>query len=271
MNSKNEKTLPLGLQMLGPALMVLGVMLPWGAFPEAQGLDRWGLVVLLVGVPALLLPWAARETVAAHRILAGLALIAAIGALGGWMAAWQTISAAIPDPVTRVGKGPLFTLAGVALTWATLPGPLRGWHRVLAVGGGFGLMLAIAMLMSAWLSAEKEASAAMGGAALAPVRTPWIMIEVRPSSETPAMRRVEQEQPSPAMPTATPLPFSYSGSETGPEPGGFSSPEPAMATPEDKALETPSPLPPTLAPTATVPPLSPPSPSPTPPPSPLSP
>jgi len=256
-SKKDEQTLPPGLQMLGPALMLLGVMLPWGASPEAQGLDRWGLMVLLVGVPALLLPWAARETVRAHWVLASLALIAAIGALGGWIAAWRAIPAGIPDPMTRVGKGPLFTLAGAALTWATLPGPLRGWHRALMAGGGFSLMLAIAVAMSAWLSAEKEVSAAMGGATLAPVKTPWIIIEVRSSPEAPGIRGMEQ--PLPAMPTPTPQPFPY---ETGPEPGGFSSPEFPTATPWGEDLEPPSPTP---APAATVPPL----PSPTPPPSPL--
>ncbi|MDW8065852.1 hypothetical protein [Thermoflexus sp.] len=263
MNSKDEKTLPLGLQMLGPGLMVLGVMLPWGASPEAQGLDRWGFMVLLVGVPALLLPWAARETVMAHRVLGGLALIAAIGALGGWMAAWQAIPADIPDPATRVGKGPLFTLAGAALTWATLPGPLRGWHRALAAGGGFGLMLAIAVGMSAWLSAEKETAAAMGSPVPARMGTPWIIIEVHPSPETSTMRRMEQ--PSLAMPTSTPPPFPQG---TSLEPGGLSPRGLPTATPWGEGPESSLPTP---APTATVLPPHSPLPTPTPPSSPLNP
>lgn len=243
--------------MLGPALMLFGVMLPWGASPDVPGLDRWGLLVLLVGVFALLLPWAARETVVAHRILAGLALIAAIGALGGWIAAWQAVPADLPDPMTRVGKGPLFTLAGVALTWATLPGPLRSWQRALAAGGGFGLMLAIALAMSARLSAEKAASAAMEGALLAPGGTPWMILEVRSSSEASTMRSMEPSLPP--VPTPSPQPAPY---ETGPQLGGFRLPEFPTATPWGEGVESPWPTP---GPATTVPPFHSPLPSPTPP------
>ncbi len=263
-NSKDEKDLPIAVQMLGPALMLLGVVLPWGASPEARGLDPWGLLVLLVGIPALLLPWAAREAVVAYRALAGLALIAAIGALGEWIVAWQAIPADIPDPALRMGKGPLFTLAGAALTWATLPGPLRGWQRALVAGGGFGLMLAIAMAVSVWLSTEKEASAAMESGIQAPMRTPWIIIEVRPSSQTPVMQNTEHLSPAAPTPTSRPSPSPGAGSE----PGGFGLPEPPTATPRGEGLE---PAPPTPAPTATVPPLHSPLPSPTPPQSPVNP
>jgi len=271
------KTVPPGLQMLGPALMVLGVMLPWGASPETGGLDRWGLMVLLVGIPALLLPWAARETAAAPWALAGLALIGAIGALGGWIAAWQAVPPEVSDPLSRVGKGPLFTLAGAVLTWATLPGLERAWHRALVAGGGFGFMLAVAMGISAGISTQRAASAAMGGMAPAPMGTPWIVIEVRPPLETPGTRPAQPGPGSP--PSATPSPGALEG--TSPAVGG---PGPLAALPtatpmgEGRASPTPSSggegpgsSIPTPAPTATVPPLRSPLPSPTPPPSPLSP
>lgn len=264
MGSKEEKSLPPGVQMLGPALILLGAMLPWGVSPETRGLDSWGVLVLLVGVPALLLPWAAGETVGAYRVLAGLALIAAIGAIGEWVVAWRAISPDIPNPAAHVGKGPLFTLAGVALTWATLPGPLKGWHRALAAGGGFGLMLALAMAMSVWLSIGKEASAAIDRAAPAPVGTPWIIIEVRPSSPTPTMPGREQLPPAAPTPTSRVSPSQGTGSEPGP----FGPLELPTATPWSGGSEYRAPTP---APTATVPLPRSPLPSPTPPSSPVNP
>ncbi len=264
--------MPLGLRMLGPALIVLGVMLPWGASSEAQGLDRWGLMVLLVGVPALLLPWAARETVAAHRILAGLALVAAAGALGEWITAWQAVPTDIPDPAVRVGKGPLFTLAGVVLTWATLPGPLKGWHRALVAGGGFGVLLAMALGISAWLSTQRGALAAMGNGAPAFTGTPWMVIEVRSASGTPTIRATEPSLP--VMPTPTSQPPAPVASS--PEPSRPGSQALPTATPWGATLPAPTPGgedlgSPWPAPTATVPPLYSPLPTPTPPLSPLSP
>ncbi len=250
--------------MLGPVLILLGAMLPWGISPETRGLDPWGLLVLLVGVPALLLPWVACETGGAYRILAGLALIAAIGAIGEWIVAWRTISPDIPNPAVHVGKGPLFTLAGAALTWATLPGPLKGWHRALVAGGGFGLMLALAMAMSVWLSIEKEASAAIDRAAPAPVGTPWIIIEVRPSSPPPTIPGGEQRPPASPTPTSRVSP----SQGTGPEPGRFGPLELPTATPWSGGSESMAPPP---VPTATVPLLRSPLPSPTPPSSPVNP
>ncbi|MCS7250960.1 MAG: hypothetical protein RMK32_04905 [Anaerolineae bacterium] len=269
MNPKDETMLPYELQMLGPALMVLGVMLPWGASPEAQGLDHWGLIALLAGIPALFMPWAARETIVAHRILAALALITATAALGGWIAAWQAIPVDVLNPVTRIGKGPLFTLAGAVLTWATLPGPLKSWHRALAAGGGFGLMLAIVLGISAWLSMQKEAAAAMGSTAAPPMGTPWIIIQVHSPTEKPSRS------------TLTPTP--PLSSERANSHDGFSPQKLATATPSEAGLELPAltrvPSPiretksptPTPTPTATTPPLDPASPSPTAPPSPLNP
>ncbi len=214
--------------MLGPGLMVLGVMLPWGVSSEAHGLNGWGLLVLLIGIPALLLPWAARETTAAYPILAGLAVIAAVGALGGWITAWRAVPPDIPDPMRWVGKGPLFTLAGAALTWATLPGSLKGWQRALVAGGGFGLMFGIAVGVLAWLSMGKGASAAMGGAISAPTGTPWIVIEVRPLQTTPAMSGAER--PLSSTPSPTFPPFSSMGS--GPESSGTGVAEGPTITPQ---------------------------------------
>lgn len=230
-SSMNERSLPLGLQMLGPGLMVLGVMLPWGVSSEAHGLNGWGLLVLLIGIPALLLPWAARETAVAYPILAGLAVIAAVGALGGWITAWQAVPPDTPDPMQWVGKGPLFTLAGAALTWATLPGPLKGWQRALMAGGSFGLMFGIAIGGVAWLSMGKEASAAMAGPISASTETPWIVIEIRPRQTTPAMREAEQPLPSTPSPTFPP----FSSMESGAEPGGTGAAEGPTATPQMEA------------------------------------
>lgn len=260
--SMNERSLPLGLQMLGPGLIVLGVMLPWGVSSEAYGLNGWGLLVLLIGVPALLLPWAARETTAAYPILAGLTVIAAVGALGGWITAWQAVPPDVSGPMQWVGKGPLFTLAGAALTWATLPGPLKGWQRALVAGGGFGLMFGIAIGAPAWLSMGKGASAAMGGAISAPTGTPWIVIEIRLPQTTPAISGAEQPLPSTPSPTF-PL-FSSMGS--GPEPSGTGVAEGPTTTPQMEAPtaapRTQDVKPPTPSPTVRSPISPPPTPNP---------
>lgn len=262
------KSLPLGLQMLGPALIVLSVMLPWGASPEARGLDLWGLLVLLVGIPALWLPWAAREHPRVVPVLAGLAGIAMVGAFGGWISAWRSIPPEVPDPLLQIGKGPLFTMAGVAMTWATLP-PLKGWQRVLAAGGIFGLSLGLAFGVSAGLSTAKQAAAFAEERLPAATRTPWIVIEVHPSS---GFATAETEPPFPSVPTPTSPGFS--SSEGRAEGEGGSPQGLPTATPEGGAAGAPSPtpvpstsVPPTIPPTAT-PPLSP-APTPTAPSSPL--
>ncbi|MFN3929226.1 MAG: hypothetical protein ACK4OK_06290 [Thermoflexus sp.] len=259
----NERSLPLGLQMLGPGLMVLGVMLPWGISSEAHGLNGWGLLVLLIGIPTLLLPWAARETATARPILAGLTVIAAVGALGGWITAWHAVPPDVPDPMRWVGKGPLFTLAGAALTWATLPESLKGWQRALVAGGGFGLMFGIAMGAPAWIAIEgKGASAAMGGAISAPTGTPWIVIEVRPLQTTPAISGAEQPLPFTPSPTFPP----FSSMESGPEPGGAGVVEgPTLTPPMEVPTATPGGQdvrPPTPSPTVHSPISPPPTPSP---------
>ncbi|MER3467647.1 MAG: hypothetical protein C4312_03485, partial [Thermoflexus sp.] len=132
-----SKAVPLGLRMLGPALMVLGALGPWGGATGGLPLEGWSLVVLAVGIPALLLSWLAETDARAIQGLAALAVIAAGAALGAW---WEAGQGAEP-----VGKGPLLSLAGAVLTGATLPVALPGWHRVLVAGIGMGLVVLVAL------------------------------------------------------------------------------------------------------------------------------
>lgn len=257
----DDKSLPRGLQMLGPVLMMVGVMLPWGPSPEARGLDGWGLLVLLAGIPALMWPWVALETPAVRLIPAGLALIAGIGALGGWVAAWRAVSPEVSNPMLYIGKGPLFAMAGAALTGATLAGPLRGWQRALAAGGGFALMVGIAMGLAAGLSASGGSPAVAEGAPPIVTGTPWIVVEVHPSGEIPT--RIPTSPAVPAMASPTPAPSATPGSDTAfggagsaglPTATPTASPEPPTPSVPAEGVEPPTPSP---APTATSP-LSPP-------------
>ncbi len=263
----DDQSLPRGLQMLGPALMVVGVMLPWGASPEARGLDGWGLLVLLAGIPALMWPWVAPETPAVRFLPAGLGLIAGIGALGGWVAAWRAVPPEVSNPMLYIGKGPLFAMAGAALTVATLPGPLQGWHRALAAGGGFALIVGIAMGLAAGLSASGGSPAAAEGAPLIATGTPWIVVEVHPSGETPTWVPPSPATPgsdaafggagSAGLPTATPM---AGGEPFAPPATPTASPELPTLTPTSptEGVETPAPSP---APTATSPISPPPTPT----------
>ncbi len=270
----NDKSLPRGLQMLGPVLMVVGVMLPWGPSPEARGLDGWGLLVLLAGIPALMWPWVAPETPSVWPIPAGLALIGGIGALGGWVAAWRAVPPEVSNPMLYIGKGPLFAMAGAALAGATLSGPLRGWQRALAAGGGFAWMVGIAMGLATGLAASGGSPAAAEGAPPIATGTPWIVVEVHPSGEIPT--RIPTPPSAPAMTSPIPAPSATPGSDAAfggadsvglptatptagwepfaPPATPTASPEPPTPTAPAEGVETPAPSP---APTATSP-LSPP-------------
>lgn len=236
-----SNAVPLGLRMLGPALMVLGALGPWGGATGAQRLDGWSLVVLAVGIPALLLSWLAETDPRAIRGLAALAVIAAGAALGAWWMAGPEVEPA--------GKGPLWTLAGAVLTGATLPVALQGWQRVLAAGIGMGLVALIALspaLGRAWRGPDPGAAAGAGA-------TPWIVVEVYPPGKTPTVPGMQR--PIIATPTS-PKPGALGGPET---PTGEPREAPSTATPALPAPE-PSPAPPWT-----------PSPTPTPPPSPATP
>lgn len=258
----DHKSLPRELQMLGPALMVIGVMLPWGALPEARGLDGWGLLVLLAGIPALIWPWVASESPAPALVPAVLALIGGIGALGAWVTAWRAVPPEVSNPMLYVGKGPLFAMAGAAITGATLPNSLRGWHRALAAGGGWALLVGMAWVLSAGVSMRGASPTTAEGSSSMATGTPWIVVEVHPSGEAatqipnpPSTPAVTSPVPSPpttpesnaasdsiGFPTVTPM----SGWEPLAPPDtptpNLEPPTPTSVTPEER-IEIPTPSP----------------------------
>jgi hypothetical protein len=246
----NAETPSPALRMLGPALMLAGTMLPWGAGPAARGLDGWGVLVLMVSVPALWLPWAIRGSPRARPILGALAFLAAVGALGAWLSAWQTAAASAADPAREIGKGPLFTLVGAVLTGAALPDAWKPWQRALATAGGVGLAMALAFGLPAVRFGEKGLAAAGQGPSPA-LRTPWVVIEIQrptPSSETPSIppgtpESEPQRSPTPAPPSRSGSPTEGLGGASQPPAPPTEEPPPPSVPPSTPMLSPPPPPP----------------------------
>jgi hypothetical protein len=244
----NAETPSPALRMLGPALMLAGTMLPWGAGSEAWGLDGWGVLVLMASLPALWLPWAIQGSPRARPILAALAFLAAMGALGAWLSAWQAATASAMDPAREVGKGPLFTLAGAVLTGAALPDAWKPWQRALFTGGGVGLAMALAFGLPA-LQLGGRGIVAAGEGPSPVLQTPWVVIEIQRPSPSPG---------TPSIPTGTPQSQRHrSPTPVLPSPGGSpieefgeapQPPTPPMEEPPPPSTPTPTPPPSPLFP-----------------------
>jgi hypothetical protein len=246
----NAETPSPALRMLGPALMLAGTMLPWGAGPAARGLDGWGVLVLMVSVPALWLPWAIRGSPRARPILGALAFLAAVGALGAWLSAWQTAAAEAADPAREIGKGPLFTLVGAVLTGAALPNAWKPWQRALATAGGVGLAMALAFGLPAVRFGGRGLATAGQGPSPA-LRTPWVVIEIQrstPSSETPSIppgtpKSEPQRSPTPAPPSRSGSPTEGLGEASQP-PAPPTEEPPPPSVPTSTPMLSPPPTPP---------------------------